>query len=253
MKFYEKLQQLRREQGLSQEMLAEKLDVSRQAVSKWESGQTYPETDKLIMLSDIFGTTLDSLVKDGELNSREDRYMGREMIYPYFFFRSYEYKSRRALFGLPLVHVNVGPGRSANGVVAIGLVSRGIVSVGLLSAGIVSVGVLSAGLISLGVVSLGAGLAVGAVSVGVFSLGAVAIGVFSTGALAVASHIAVGDHAYGHIAVGRVAQGVRVFIDTSVARNFSYISAYEVRQAINEEFPRLWNWIARLMTSFFRS
>lgn len=62
--FSEKLQTLRKEKGLSQEQLAELLNVSRQAVSKWESGQTYPEIDKLIILSDVFNTTVDDLVKD---------------------------------------------------------------------------------------------------------------------------------------------------------------------------------------------
>ncbi|MCL2427141.1 MAG: helix-turn-helix domain-containing protein [Oscillospiraceae bacterium] len=54
MKFDAKLQKLRREKGMSQEALAEMLDVSRQAISKWESGQSYPEMEKLIILtSDI--------------------------------------------------------------------------------------------------------------------------------------------------------------------------------------------------------
>jgi len=51
--FLEKLQTLRKEKGLSQEQLADLLNVSCQAVSKWESGQTYPEIDKLIRLSDF--------------------------------------------------------------------------------------------------------------------------------------------------------------------------------------------------------
>lgn len=62
--FSEKLQTLRKEKGLSQEQLAELLNVSRQSVSKWECGQTYPETDKLIILSDLFEITLDDLIKD---------------------------------------------------------------------------------------------------------------------------------------------------------------------------------------------
>lgn len=64
MSFSEKLQKLRKDKGLSQEQLAELLNVSRQAVSKWESGQTYPEIDKLIKLSDLFNVTLDELVRD---------------------------------------------------------------------------------------------------------------------------------------------------------------------------------------------
>lgn len=69
MNFSEKLQKLRKEKGLSQERLAEMLDVSRQAVSKWESGQTYPEIDKLIKLSDLFNVTLDELVRDDNISS----------------------------------------------------------------------------------------------------------------------------------------------------------------------------------------
>ncbi|MGG7142134.1 helix-turn-helix domain-containing protein [Clostridium nigeriense] len=65
LKFSEKLQMLRKEKGLSQEKLAELLSVSRQAVSKWESGQTYPEIEKLIVLSDLFEITLDDLLRDG--------------------------------------------------------------------------------------------------------------------------------------------------------------------------------------------
>ena len=59
MDFGMKLQSLRKEKGLSQEALAEKLHVSRQAVSKWESGAGYPEMDKLILISDLFGVTID--------------------------------------------------------------------------------------------------------------------------------------------------------------------------------------------------
>lgn len=64
MKFEEKLQSLRKKSNLSQEALADKLGVSRQAVSKWESGTSYPEMDKLTMMSKIFKCTLDDLVND---------------------------------------------------------------------------------------------------------------------------------------------------------------------------------------------
>lgn len=61
MSFGDKLQNLRKEKKLSQEQLAEKLNVSRQAVSKWESNQSYPEMEKLIEMTKIFGCTLDDL------------------------------------------------------------------------------------------------------------------------------------------------------------------------------------------------
>ena len=64
MAFSEKLYQLRRQSGLSQEQLAEKLNVSRQAISKWESGQSYPEAEKLLAISDYFQVSLDGLMKD---------------------------------------------------------------------------------------------------------------------------------------------------------------------------------------------
>lgn len=64
MKFCEKLQKLRKEKGYSQEELADLLDVSRQSVSKWESGTTYPEMDKLLSLCKIFNISLDDLTND---------------------------------------------------------------------------------------------------------------------------------------------------------------------------------------------
>ncbi len=64
MDFGSKLQNLRKEKKLSQEQLAEKLSVSRQAVSKWESNQSYPEMEKLIEMTKIFGCTLDDLTNN---------------------------------------------------------------------------------------------------------------------------------------------------------------------------------------------
>ena len=64
MKFNENLVNLRKSQKMSQEQLAEKLNVSRQAVSKWESGQSYPEMDKIIAMCKIFDCSMDSLVNE---------------------------------------------------------------------------------------------------------------------------------------------------------------------------------------------
>ncbi|MFV0393274.1 MAG: helix-turn-helix domain-containing protein, partial [Coprobacillaceae bacterium] len=63
MNFGIKLQTLRKEKRMSQEALAEQLGVSRQAVSKWETGEGYPEMDTIIMISNLFGVTLDYLMK----------------------------------------------------------------------------------------------------------------------------------------------------------------------------------------------
>ena len=66
----DKIIRLRKKNGWSQEELAEKMSVSRQAVSKWESAQTVPDLEKILMLGDLFGVTTDYLLKD-EIESEE--------------------------------------------------------------------------------------------------------------------------------------------------------------------------------------
>lgn len=58
----DKIKNLRKESNLSQEQLAQKLNVSRQAISKWESNRAYPDIDNLVLLRNIFKVTLDELV-----------------------------------------------------------------------------------------------------------------------------------------------------------------------------------------------
>ncbi|MDR2570237.1 MAG: helix-turn-helix domain-containing protein, partial [Oscillospiraceae bacterium] len=144
MKLNEKIQKMRKEKGLSQEQLSEMLDVSRQSISKWESGQSYPETDKLIVLSEIFGVTVDSLLKNDQPE------IDNQNVYstPFWMSRGgvFEYKSKRMMFGMPLVHVNIGWGlKRAKGVLAIGNIATGILSIGLLAKGLLSIGLLSVG------------------------------------------------------------------------------------------------------------
>ena len=64
MLFYEKLKNLRKLNGFTQEELAEKLNVSRQAITKWESGEGIPDIENLKQISNLFNTTIDELVKD---------------------------------------------------------------------------------------------------------------------------------------------------------------------------------------------
>lgn len=68
MKFNEKIIMLRKNKNLSQEDLGNELGVARQTISKWELGETTPEMDKLIKMSEIFEITLDDLIKDTEPN-----------------------------------------------------------------------------------------------------------------------------------------------------------------------------------------
>lgn len=65
-----RLLQYRKQHGLSQEALAEKIGVSRQAISKWERAEASPDTDNLILLADIYGVSLDELLK-GESTEEE--------------------------------------------------------------------------------------------------------------------------------------------------------------------------------------
>ena len=67
MEFNEKLQELRKQRGLTQEELAEALYVSRTAISKWESGRGYPNIDSLKAISKFFSVSLDELLSGDEL------------------------------------------------------------------------------------------------------------------------------------------------------------------------------------------
>lgn len=62
----EKILSLRTEKGMSQDDLAEQLEVSRQSVSKWETGQSIPDLNKIIRLADLFGVSVDELVREEE-------------------------------------------------------------------------------------------------------------------------------------------------------------------------------------------
>lgn len=80
MKFNEKLLKLRKEKGLSQEELGMEMQVSRQTVSKWEAGQSYPDFTRLVMLSDFFDMTLDELVKDLDVQEVRESSLTNEKI-----------------------------------------------------------------------------------------------------------------------------------------------------------------------------
>lgn len=69
----ERIYDLRKKKGISQEDLANKIGVSRQAVSKWESKQSTPDLDKIIQLSDLFDVTTDYLLKGTEPTEKSDQ------------------------------------------------------------------------------------------------------------------------------------------------------------------------------------
>ncbi|MCR2044103.1 helix-turn-helix domain-containing protein [Anaerosalibacter massiliensis] len=80
----QRLTDLRKEKGCSQEELAAQLGISRQAVSKWERGEASPDTDNLILLSNIYGIGLDELLNiDRFENNSEENNKKRLVKFPY--------------------------------------------------------------------------------------------------------------------------------------------------------------------------
>lgn len=222
MDFRERLFDLRRQAGLSQEELANLLGVTRQAVQKWEAGMSRPDMDNLVSLADYFKVSLDYLV-----TGKEPTPPPASTIVNNYYNGSpehwhYEYKSKRTLFGLPLVHVSLGRNsRWAKGIIAIGEKAIGVVSLGGIAVGIFSLGGVSLGLLlALGVVSLGA-MSIGGIAIGLLALGGVAMGwlaiggcatgsAYAAGGIAVANQVAIGGTAVGSLAIGIEADGVQV-------------------------------------------
>lgn len=92
MTFGEKIQKLRKETGLSQEELSYQLGVSRQAISKWERDNGYPETEKIVRMSKIFHVTLDYLLNEEDTQAQETSsergiYVSREMADGFLLFQ----------------------------------------------------------------------------------------------------------------------------------------------------------------------
>lgn len=253
--FEERLHQLRRKRGISQEELANIVGVSRQAVQKWESGASQPNMDNLVAISAYFGVSLDYLLK-GETAPWPEQSISPEAVYVPLGFH-YEYKSRTVLFGLPLIHINVGRfgfyrakgilaiGNVATGLVAIGLLAAGLLSIGCISLGLLAAGALAVGLAALGGVALGAGIAVGGLAVGWLAIGGLAKGIYAVGGAAFAEKVAAGGAAFGHIAIGEAAKGAVTFS----TYDGTSISTDQVRSAILHAFPTVPRWILSLFSS----
>ena len=144
MTFGDKLSKLRKEANYTQEQFAELLGVSRQSVSKWESGVTYPETEKLVRIAKLFSCSVDYLL--GESNEESVFPTERKQSFFYDFkIRIPERKSEKTVFGMPLYHI----GKNAKGFFAIGWRAQGVFSVGLMAKGFFSLGLISFGAISL--------------------------------------------------------------------------------------------------------
>lgn len=263
----QRIQSLRKAKGMSQEQLGEALGVSRQAVSKWESGQSIPDIDNIIQMSKVFDVTTDHLLK-GESPKVVDsiatmasatNYAENEQISP-MFTGYYEYRSRREIFGLPLIHINISYSRyygfrrirRAKGIIAVGDIAIGLLALGPVALGGISIGLMSIGLAALGAIAVG-GIALGGLAIGLLALGGLAIGgvtlggasigVYSIGGAAFASKVAVGDVARAKLAIGNEPRGIMTV-------QVSQMSNEMIRTLVLEQFPRTPKWIVGLLASF---
>ena len=112
----QKIYECRKKLGMTQEELAERLGVTRQSVSKWESDGAFPETEKILELCKLFGLSADELLfgeaqmeKSGSAEEPEHCSRGWGVIKRGDL--HFEYVSKKRLWGMPLVHVNFGLAR----------------------------------------------------------------------------------------------------------------------------------------------
>ena len=263
MSFSEKLMDLRRKSGLSQEQLADRLGVTRQSVSKWESGTAMPELVKLISLSDIFGVSVDYLVKDyleepesagggDDLSAQQAVRLEKKVdeLTNYVKGRVYRFDSKTRIFGLPLVSIRFGFVRNgklsmdnvARGIIAIGNAAIGVVAIGIVGVGLFTFGVVGLGLLSLGIVAAGLG-AFGVMALGYLALGVSVVGLYAGGVAAIAAKIAVAVSAVAPTAVGEFASGSHVLLWGDG------LTAPEVRAFLLEHHPDLWQPLLDLFSS----
>lgn len=262
----EKIAKLRKEYNYTQEQLAQLLGVSRQSISKYESDIAYPETDKLIRISEIFDCSLDYLLKENVLErynpqmeneqskssiltEKTEEAVERAVREAVHKIRNFDKKSSKTICGLPLWHV----GKNAKGIIAVGITARGIValgfgSVGILSIGLASVGILAMGVLAVGLLALGSlvagGIVCGGVCVGILALGGVAVGEFAFGGLAVGQYFAWGDIAQGMHAIGK---------SEAVGTCFEHLGELtaadktELVQSLYKEVPGIFHWIVKII------
>lgn len=256
----EKIARLRRESNHTQDQLAQFMGVSRQSISKWEADSAYPETEKLIKLSELYNCSLDYLLKENMTEDKmvvgavEDKTqqqvkeltdMAAEME-----IWKHGKKSARTVLGMPLWHI----GKNAKGFIAIGLKAQGVISIGLCSVGVISIGALSVGILSLGYfVSVGLlsygclalGLAAfGAISVGIITFGAISIGQFALGACSIGHYFAWGDYAKAIFAFGQ-SEAYGTVIEK--VGKLTEIEKQQALQLMRDYVPAYFRWIVALL------
>lgn len=139
MKTGEKIMERRQKMGHSLDELGALAGVNGMTVDRWEAGLEAPDEKQLKSLAEIFGCSYEKLLPDPEKQPEWGLC----------------WTSRRRLFGLPLVDIDISFKGKAEGIIAVGFMAKGVVSVGVLSMGVVSAGLLSVGLASAGLISMG--------------------------------------------------------------------------------------------------
>ena len=249
----ENITKLRECNNLSVEEFAKKLNVTVDDIKYWENGYQEPSIDELKSLSELFNISIDELTGNTTHIDKNKK----------VFYVGYEYKSKKTFKGLPLVHVSVGKGKKARGIIAIGNNAKGVLAIGGKAVGLFSVGGISIGLISIGGIGLGlitvagfalallmsiggisiAPFAIGGVALGILTLGGLSIGFYSIGGCAIGNYVAIGGYASGHIAVGYKTNGD--IVPTKPTSN-------ELRNLINEKYPNTWNFVISFICSFLK-
>ena len=256
----EKIAKLRKENNYTQEQLAELLGVSRQSISKYESGIAYPETEKLIRLSELFGCSVDYLLKDymeqgdGFYTHNSEEEKPKDVTFGSIVRKilSFEIKSKTIVLGMPLWNIGI----NAKGFIALGLKAQGVFAFGLLAIGVLPFGMLSIGLLAFGLFSLGV-VAAGSIAAGVFAFGAIAIGIVAFGAVSVAE-FAIGALAIGHyFAYGDHAQAMFAFGESEVVGSvfecLNRVTVYDkpkMFEQMYEEVPVVYHWIVDIIRKF---
>ena len=235
---------------MSQEQLADRLGITRQSVSKWESGAALPELAKLITLSEMFQVSIDYLVKDAEEPKEAEREESRRLeekvdnIVRYM--RGYHYTSKTTIKGVPLVCVRLsrrlGKEGVAKGIIAVGNVAIGVLSFGCVSVGVISIGCLGIGILALGCIAVGL-MALGAMAAGIVAIGSLAVGIYAAGAAAFGKEVAIGGAAHGNTVIGESVKGAHCL------RWYSGLSAEEARRFILESHPRMWSPLLKFLAA----
>lgn len=108
MEFNNRLYEMRKQKGFSQEELANRLNVTRQTISKWEVGDSTPDMEKLIAISDLFGISLDELVMGKTQEAKEDSIKATHLLIDLEEKVCTEGNKKKAKKGLKIVGVVLG-------------------------------------------------------------------------------------------------------------------------------------------------